>query len=278
MRQLFIDSRDRVSGSPQNFSIQLRDTLTTTASNYFRLDSIRIPLVIPRIQTGVNDQIYFIQGVVPTPPAMPTVRVCTLVQGTYSGSDMATMIQKCLHDQHPEGPNPEVTDDVWQVTYSYTTAGMSIAALQDATFYILNDSECLKYTSAAVPCTRSFCSTLFQDANGGVTTTTTSQPGFIGGGVSWNFPFVSMVPCDLVYIASNQLSSNDAFGPSGSCNCLAALVTNSDFASVLSQSMPAEVWLPCPTMSTQQLDFQVRDRNYNLLTSLPNWSMVVTIR
>jgi len=271
MRQLFIDSRDRISGSPQSFNIQLRETLTLTQGNSLRIDSIRIPLVIPRVQTGVNDQLFFtLQN------GAAGVLSVTLTQGTYSGVEMAQMIHDCLRTAHPEDPaNPELTDTIWSVTYHNTTAGMSIACLIDQTFTLLTDAQLVAKGQSPA---RSFCSTLFKDAGGSVPTSSTATPGQIGGGISWDFPFVSMVSCDLVYIASGKLSCNDTFGPQGSCDTLAALVTNNDFASVLSQSMPVGVWLPCPSISTQQLDFQVRDRNYNLLTSLPNWSMTVTIK
>ena len=55
-------------------------------------------------------------------------------------------------------------------------------------------------------------------------------------------------------------------------------VPNSDFATVLLQSMPAEVLLNCPCISTSTLDFQLRDRNYNILQNLPNISFVLTLR
>jgi len=270
MRQLFVDSRDRISGSPQSFCIQLRETLTLSQGNSYRIDNIRIPLVIPRIQTGVNDVIYFTST-----SAGAGVKSVTLIQGTYSGTDLAAMIHQCFHDQHPEGPNPEVTDTIWAASYSNTTAGMSIVCLVEVTFKLLTDDE---LTKAGVSPARSFCSTLFKDANGTVPTHSTVPAGQLGGGISWDFSFVSMVAVDLVYIASSKPSTNDSFGPQGSCDTLAALVINNDFASVLSQSMPTGVWLPCPSISAQQLDFQVRDRSYALLTSLPNWSMTVTIK
>ena len=55
MRQLFIDSRDRVSGTSCNFTIQLLQTLVLDGSHRGRIDNLRIPLVIPTIQSGVND-------------------------------------------------------------------------------------------------------------------------------------------------------------------------------------------------------------------------------
>ena len=100
-------------------------------------------------------------------------------------------------------------------------------------FTLLRDAQLV---AKGVSPSRSFCSTLFKDANGTVPTSSTAAPGQIGGGISWNFPFVSMIAVDLVYIASGKLSCNDTFGPQGSCDTLTALVTNNDFASVLSQS------------------------------------------
>ena len=269
MRQIFVDSRDRIAGSPQSFSIQLRDTLVTTAQNYFRIDNMRIPLVIPRIQTGVNDRIYFSGNTV----SGGAVRWVTLTQGTYSGTDMAAMIHSCFYTQHPENPLvPESTDSFWAAAYFNTTAGMSISCLIDPTFTLLTDAQ---LTAKGVSPAQSFCSQLFTDATSQVTVTISGTTNSVS---TWYFPYVSMVAVDLIYIASSKLSTNDTFGPSGASDTLACLVTSTDFASVLTTSMPAEVWLPCPVMSTQQIDFQVRDRAYNLLTTLPNWSATVTIR
>ena len=63
MRQLFIDSRDRVTGSTTDFTIQLRETLSTTGGvNFFRIGELRVPLVIPLIQAGVNDTFWYSLG------------------------------------------------------------------------------------------------------------------------------------------------------------------------------------------------------------------------
>jgi hypothetical protein len=225
--------------------------------------------VIPRIQTGVSDRIFFTMQ-----NEQGGVKSVTLTQGTFSGVELAKMIHERFQTEHPEGPDPEVTDSIRQVTYSNTTAGMSIACLADVTFTRLTDAQLV---AKGVSPSGSFCSTLFKDANGTVPTSSTAAPGQIGGGISWNFPFVSMIAVDLVYMASGKLSCDDTFGPQGICDTLAALVTNNDFASVLSQSMPVGVWLPCPYIRTPNLYFQVRNRSYDLLTSLPTCSMTVTI-
>ena len=55
MRQIFVDSRDRVSGDTTNFCIQLPQTLSLGPGHRGRVDSLRVPLVVPTIQKGVND-------------------------------------------------------------------------------------------------------------------------------------------------------------------------------------------------------------------------------
>ena len=57
-----------------------------------------------------------------------------------------------------------------------------------------------------------------------------------------------------------------------------AAVTEGDFASVLNASMSTAIWLGMPTLTTSTLDFQLRDRGYNVLQNLPNISFVMTIR
>ena len=110
MRQLFIDARDRVQGSSTDFLIQLRETLSTTAGvNFFRIDELRVPLVIPLIQKGVNDIFWYsLQGV---------IRSVTLTSGNYSGTDLAALIETAL-----EAPDPETT---WTVTYNNQSLGIA---------------------------------------------------------------------------------------------------------------------------------------------------------
>ena len=58
MRQIFVDSRDRVSGTSTHFVIELPETLVIEGSNHrARIDHLGIPLTIPTIRTGVNDTI-----------------------------------------------------------------------------------------------------------------------------------------------------------------------------------------------------------------------------
>ena len=43
------------------------------------------------------------------------------------------------------------------------------------------------------------------------------------------------------------------------------------------QMPTADVWVTCPGLSTNTLDFSLRDRSYNVIENLPNISFTVTI-
>jgi hypothetical protein len=247
MRQLFIDSRDRTTGSTTDFSIQLRETLTTTAANEYRIDNLRVPLVIPLIQKGVNDVLWFYLGGV--------VRHVTLTYGNYSGTDLATEIQYQL--------STTFSPVTWNVKYSNSTAALSIAS-SDATFSVMTDAQ----VAAAGYSLPTFASALFKNA---FTVDT-----FLGSRIT--FSYCSMIAVDMLYLTSNKLSNQDTFGPGGSTDTIMAAVTSGDFASVLNESMPYDVWLPTPAMTTSTLDFQLRARDYTVLQNLPNISFVLTIR
>ena len=63
MRQIFVDSRDRVSGTTTDFVIQLPQTLNLEGGRHRgRVDNLRIPVVVPTIQAGVNDTLQVLIG------------------------------------------------------------------------------------------------------------------------------------------------------------------------------------------------------------------------
>jgi hypothetical protein len=69
----------------------------------------------------------------------------------------------------------------------------------------------------------------------------------------------------------------DTIGPNGSNDVLMAAVVTQPFGSVMDFSAPYDVWFDVPAMTTQTLSFQLRDRNYNLLTIVPNITFQLTI-
>ena len=52
MRQIFVDSRDRVSGTSSNFSIVLPQTLVLESGHQGRIDDLRLPMTVPTIYFG----------------------------------------------------------------------------------------------------------------------------------------------------------------------------------------------------------------------------------
>ena len=63
----------------------------------------------------------------------------------------------------------------------------------------------------------------------------------------------------------------------GALTTLMCAINNQPFASVLDVTMDTNSWFDVPNMTTQQLDFQLRDRNYNILSIVPNISFVLVI-
>ena len=79
-------------------------------------------------------------------------------------------------------------------------------------------------------------------------------------------------------MTSQKLSNQDTFGPNGSTDTLMVAPVTSDFASVMDASMSPDAWLPCPALTTSTLDFQLRNRYYDVLQNVPNISFVLTLR
>ena len=86
MRQLFVDSRDRVSGSTTDFSIQFPETLVIEPGHKMRIDNLRIPLAVPTIQTGKNDTLQVRLGA--------TTYTATMPQGNVDGTLLASNLQR----------------------------------------------------------------------------------------------------------------------------------------------------------------------------------------
>ena len=110
MRQIFCDSRDRVSGSTTGFVIQLPETLSLGSNHRGRIDNLRIPLVIPTIQTGTNDTFVVLLG--------STSYTVTLPQANYDGPGIAAALQGRLTATAPGG---------WSVVYDTSNIAMSIS-------------------------------------------------------------------------------------------------------------------------------------------------------
>ena len=111
MRHIFVDSRDRISGTTTDFTIQLPETLTIESGRRMRIDSLRIPLTCPTIETGDNDTI----------KATYTV---TIPQANYDGPTLAGVLQAQLNATAPGS---------WSVSYATNNIAMSISCANNFT-------------------------------------------------------------------------------------------------------------------------------------------------
>jgi hypothetical protein len=117
MKLIFVDSRDRVSGSTTDFSIQLPETLTIEGgSRRGRIDNLRIPMVIPTIRSGVNDTLQVRLGA--------TNYTVTIPQANYDGPGLASVLVGLLGSTAPWS---------WTVVYDSSNIAMSISCSNNFT-------------------------------------------------------------------------------------------------------------------------------------------------
>jgi hypothetical protein len=110
MRQIFVDSRDRVAGTTTDFRIQLPETLTIDGRKHrARIDNLRIPLCVPTIQSGINDTIVVQIG--------SQKYTATIQAGNYDGPTLASRIQGAL----------AVAPGGWTVQYDISLLTMSVS-------------------------------------------------------------------------------------------------------------------------------------------------------
>ena len=214
-----------------------------------RVDNLRVPLVMPLIVSGVNDLLYFKVG--------SAYNAAVLSVGSYNGFTLAAMIQTRLTAAYSGGS--------WTVEYFPYNCAMSIACTSPMT--ILNDGEAAgHYGFGALS---SFATARLFNHDFSYTT----GP----GGTRYLFSYVSVQPVDVMYLTSNKFANPDTFGPQGDHSTIMCAVVTDAFGNVMDASMPADVWVTCTGLTTQMLDFALRDRYYNVIQNCPNISFTVTI-
>ena len=229
MRQLFIDSRDRTSGTSSDFTIQLPSTLVLEAGHQARIDDLRVPMTIPTI-SSTNSTIQVLMG--------STTYTVTIPTSQYDGSGLAAAIQSTLQATVPGS---------WSASYNTALISMTVS-----------------------------CSNPFTFTGGTYMTQLLSRP-YTNTSTSYNFSYVPVLGADVLYLCSPNFATLDTIGPAGSHDTLLSVPITCPYGSVMNASMSNEVWFECPSMTTQQLSFQLRDRSYNILQQVPNISFVLTI-
>jgi len=232
MRQIFVDSRDRVSGTSTNFSIQLPQTLSLEDGGHQgRIDNLRLPIVVPTITSGVNDTI-----VVQIAAFSYTA---TVPQANYDGPGLAAAIQSALAAVAPGG---------WTVAYDSSNIAMSIT-----------------------------CTNPFVITGGTLGNQLLSRPYTRPSGTVYKFSYVPVLGIDQVYLCCTDFARLDTVGPQGSHDPLCTIIITCSYGSVQDYSMTPGIFFDIPNLCAQQLSFQLRDRSYNLVNTIANFSFVLTI-
>jgi hypothetical protein len=233
MRQIFVDTRDKVpGGTNSNFSIVLPQTLSLGPGHQGRIDDFRLPMSIPTIHDGNNSITVNMSGAVHT---------VFLNKGQYAnGPALAAEIQARLR----AGPPGD-----WIAKYYESSMILQI----------YNNTNGFQFTGG------SFMSPLL------------ARDYAYTNGNTYEFPYVTVQGLDMCYLCCSQFSNLDSVGPKGASDTLCAIPITVGFGSVQDYSMSTSVFFDIPQITTQQLSFQLRDRNYNILNIVAGISFTLTI-
>ena len=122
------------------------------------------------------------------------------------------------------------------------------------------------------------CSNPFQFTGGSWMGTLLQRQYSYSGGRTYIFPFVAVQGLDMCYLCCSQFNfSGQSVGPKGSSDILCAIPIVVGYGSVQHYSMSSSVFFDIPALTTQQLSFQLRDRNYNILNTSAGISFTLTI-
>jgi hypothetical protein len=230
MRQIFVDSRDRSSGSSTDFSMSLPQTLSLESGHQGRIDDLRLPMAIPTISVA-NDGITLTIG--STPYSLK------LTKGQLnSGPDLATVIRQQL----------QTTTGNWTVAYDVSQMTLEIS-----------------------------CSHAFTFTGGSFMQQLLNRPYERPDDNTYKFLYVPLQGLDICYLCCRNFSHMDNVGPKRSSDVLCAIPITVPYGAVQQYSMSTSVFFDIPTITTQQLSFQLRDRDFNIVNSVANISFTLTI-
>ena len=91
-QKLYVDSRDRVSGTAEEFEYQLATTISVAEESIAVLDTVLIPNSWYTVSKGHNDRLYIREQTA----GEGTYRIATLAPGYYDVNSLATEIARAL--------------------------------------------------------------------------------------------------------------------------------------------------------------------------------------
>ena len=168
--------------------------------------------------------------------------------GQYSSEQLATTIQFCIGQALPS------TYGSARVAYSTVSANttLTFASSQDLRFELMDAAAVAQLPAAAWPGLSLADPKLFNDVLGGYTT----------DGKTLVFRFVSCQPYDVLYLCSSKLGGSSYIrGPRFSSDTLMKITVKENFGQVQEAEMPFNCWVGSDGLTTNQLDFQLKDRD-----------------
>jgi hypothetical protein len=230
MRQIFVDSRDRSSGTSTDFSMALPQTLSLSSGHQGRIDDLRLPNAIPTISIANNKIDVLMNG---------RYDYLTLTNGQCNtGDQLADRIRTKLL---------EVAGG-WNVTYDASQMTLEITCNNDFTF-----------------------------TGGTFMQQLLNRPYSRANNRHYLFLYVPLQGLDICYLCCSNFSHADNVGPKHSSDVLCSIPFTVGYGAVQHYSMSNSVFFDLPAVTLQQLSFQLRDRDYNIVNSFANISFTLTI-
>ena len=230
MRQIFVDSRDRSSGTSTDFSMALPQTLSLSSGHQGRIDDLRFPNAIPTISDEINGIVLVMNG---------NTSYLTVQNGQcYTGNELADRIRNALLS----------VSGNWTVSYNDRMMDLAI-----------------------------ICSNDFEFTGGSFMKNLLNRPYVRANNRSYLFRFVPLQALDMCYLCCPNFSHADNVGPKHASDVLCAIPITAGYGAVQHYSMSNSVYFDLPAVTLQQLSFQLRDRDYNIVNSVANISFTLSI-
>ena len=231
MKQIFVDSSDRSSGTTTNFSMALPQTLSLSSGHQGRIDDLRLPNAIPTI-SSINDGVQVIDQ-----------------NGQY-----------------------------WNLTLGHgqCLVGNDLAQKLLAALVTVPGSWTVSY-NAALMYLEVICNQAFAFTGGTFMKPYLDRPFVRANSNSYLFYYAPLQGLDMCYLCCSDFSNADNVGPKHSSDVLCAIPITVGYGSAQAYSMSTSVFFNIPGVTLQQLSFQLRDRDYNIVNSVANISFTLTI-
>ena len=231
MRQIFVDSRDRSSGTSTDFTMALPQTLSLDSGHKGRIDDLRLPNAIPTVSVANNTLEIWTGG---------NYHKRTMLNGNCNdGNQLQYKVFEAL----------KTITGAWTVNYDASLMTLEVTFNQDFVF----------------------------TEGGTFSKQLLNRPYFRNNLQHYMFLYVPLQGLDICYLCCPHFSHMDNVGPKGSSDVLCAIPLTVGYGAVQHYSMSNSVFFDIPACTLQQLSFQLRDRDFNIVNSVANISFTLAI-